>query len=309
MPSLSAIKAANAEYQPSYLPVAVVVGGTAGIGKCTAQLLAHLLNGRVHIVIVGRNEAAARAIIATMPNPPDGVTSDEERYEFIPCDVTSMKNIHHLADTLRERLPKINYLILSAGGFSVKRWEETEDELDKKLASRYYSRWALTNDLLPLLRKAQGVGEDAKVMSILGAGQASAVDVEDLGLKKSFTGLKAMMRSIPYNDLMMAEFAERNPEISFIHIYPGFVDTAALAIDHWLATLFYPLIRLFAWVMAVKPEICAEYMVYAILDSKQGLSRRNEKGDDIGDQNFPSAEGAQKKLWEHTVEATKSTVM
>lgn len=60
--------------------------------------------------------------------------------------------------------------------------------------------------------------------------------------------------------------------------------------------------------VAIKPEVCAEYMVYALLDSKKGLSRRNEKGDDIGDQNFPNAEGAQKRLWEHSVKATKSIV-
>lgn len=204
MPPLATVQASNATFQPSYVPVAVFVGGTAGIGKCTAQLLAQILKGRLRLVIVGRNESAARDIIASLPP----ATGEGAGYEFLPCDVTVMKNVHGVSKTLRDRLPKVNYLVLSAGVFSVKGWEETEDGLDKKLASRYYSKWAFTNDLLPLLRNAKQAGEDAKVMSVLAAGKYAGIDVNDLGLKKSFSGLKAMMQSISYTDLMTAEFAK-----------------------------------------------------------------------------------------------------
>jgi hypothetical protein len=61
--------------------------------------------------------------------------------------------------------------------------------------------------------------------------------------------------------------------------------------------------------MAVTPDVCAEHMLYALLDSKTELSRRNENGDDIGMMKFPMEEGAKKKLWDHSVEATKSSIM
>lgn len=287
------------------------------------QLLARVLNGRLRLVIVGRNEAAAKDIIASLP----ATTGEGASYEFLPCDVNVMKNVHDLSEALRDRLPKINFLILSAGVFSLKGWEETEDGLDKKLVGRYYSRWALTNDLLPLLRNAEKAGEDAKVMSILGAGKYAGIDVNDLGLKKSFSGLKAMGHSLSYNDLMMAvslcsirqslyqdspvlqEFAERNAEISFIHIFPGNVRTNSFTVDHWLLMPFSPLLKLIFRALAIEPEVCAEHMLYALLDTKKGLSRRNEKGDDVGDLKFPKVEGAQQKLWDHSVEVTKSTVL
>lgn len=87
------------------------------------------------------------------------------------------------------------------------------------------------------------------------------------------------------------------------------MDTDALNVDTWLGIILYPFIQLLKWAIAIKPEVCAEYMLYALLDAKKGLSRRNDKGDDVGKVKFPEVEGAQQKLWEHSIEATKSTVM
>lgn len=164
-----------------------------------SEIFARYLHGRIHIILVGRNRAAAQSIIASLP-----VTSEESTYEFIACDVSLMKNVHALAKDLLSRLPKINYLVHSAGVFGLRGRKETEEGIDRKLASRYYARWALTNDLLPLLRKAGEDGEPASVMSILGAGMGGEVDLDDLGLKKSYTGWKAMMQSLSYNDLMVS---------------------------------------------------------------------------------------------------------
>lgn len=69
MPSLKDVKAENARYAPGYLPVAVFVGGTSGIGQGMAQAFAKHTNGNAHIVLVGRNEAAASAILASFPTP------------------------------------------------------------------------------------------------------------------------------------------------------------------------------------------------------------------------------------------------
>ena len=57
------------------------------------------------------------------------------------------------------------------------------------------------HDLLPLLLKAKDVGEPAIV---LGAELGPRVDLDNWGLKKSYSGTKAMVQSISYNDLMVA---------------------------------------------------------------------------------------------------------
>ena len=94
---------------------------------------------------------------------------------------------------LLERLRKLNFLVNSAGVFGIYGLQEIEEGIDKKLASGYYSRWELTHDLPPLLLKAKDEREPASVLSVLGAGLGPRVDLDNLGLKRSYSGIKAMV--------------------------------------------------------------------------------------------------------------------
>jgi NAD(P)-dependent dehydrogenase (short-subunit alcohol dehydrogenase family) len=199
MPTFDESRDANVAFNPSYVPVMVVTGATGGIGQAMLETLARHLNGRIHIVLVGRNRAAAETIIAGLPTAP------ESKYEFIQCDVLLMKNVHALAADLLKRLPKINFLVHCAG--NIRFWggrKETEEGIDDMFAVRYYNRFALTLDLLPLLRNAAAGQEAASVLCVLGAGLAPEIDLEDLGMKKNYWVMKAATQTVSYNDLMVA---------------------------------------------------------------------------------------------------------
>lgn len=202
---LATVKAQNGKISFPYIPVAVFIGGTSGIGRATAEALARYTNGNTNIIIVGRNRAAADSIIASFPRP----SFPSVKHEFIQCDVTLLKNVRQTTNEILSRHSKINLLVISTGEMELFNREITEDGLDRIVVLAYYSRWKFIHGLMPALAKAKEANEDAKVLSVASAGLGGKVDLEDLELKK--VSLIPFLRSIStYNDLMV--------EVSYIYI-------------------------------------------------------------------------------------------
>lgn len=135
MPDLSTVRAANSSVVPLYRPVAIIVGGTAGIGAGIARAFAHHTHGNAHIILVGRNSIAASKVIASFPH------TEQSQYEFVACDVRLMQNVKATTDALAARLERVNYLVMTVGYMTMRGREETEEEIDAKLAVHYYGRW------------------------------------------------------------------------------------------------------------------------------------------------------------------------
>lgn len=210
MPPLSVARAANAAFNPSYIPTAVFVGGTSGIGKGLAQAFARHTKGNANIILVGRNERAASEIIASFPKPPPSATAP--KHEFVPCDLSLMANVHATTQSLATRLPggKLNFLVITSGFFTMGGREETSEGLDRRLALHYYARWKLVRDLVPLVENAKNAGEDAKVLSVYAAGDRTSAHVPerivksgDWDMKETYKAREAGTLGPTYNDLMM----------------------------------------------------------------------------------------------------------
>ncbi|KAK0482712.1 hypothetical protein IW261DRAFT_1469365 [Armillaria novae-zelandiae] len=305
MPDLAIAKASNSKFSPSYIPVAVVVGGNSGIGEAIVKAIARYTGGKVHLIIISRNRATAENILTSLPT----ATAEDGKSvlrEFMFCDAELMENIETTAADLSARLTKINYLVLSAGYADL--WsgrQETAEGIDKLLGLRYYSRFKYTYELLPLLKNAKEAGEDASVLSVLASGLGRAIDVNDLGLKHSYQAYKAMLASFSYNDIMVEEFAKRDPDIAFTHICPGLVNTPGTRLTHWALRFLSPLISLLVWLAAISPEESAEYMLFALFDGEKGFFHRGSKGDDLGMKGYSFTEEEKKAVWDHSVAVTR----
>ncbi|KAJ7899735.1 NAD-P-binding protein [Mycena leptocephala] len=294
MPSLAIAKTSNATFKPSYVPVAVFVGATSGVGQGMVEAFARYVSGRAHIIIVGRNEHAAADILASLPKPADGDAEAEGwKHEFVPCDVSLMANARAACANIREKVTRLNFLVMTAGYSSMVNTAITSEGLDLHLAVRYYHRYVWIQELLPLVKAAASLSQDAKVMSVLGAGRGSPkqpIDLDNLGNTvnpregRFSVAMRSMIASWGYTDAKLAYFASQNPDIAFTHIYPGAVRTPGLRSFADFDGLLTPL----SWVLnfivplfAVSQETAAEHMLYALFTGERGLYLRDRYGDAV----------------------------
>lgn len=202
---MSSIRATNAalSHLNSVAPVAIFVGGTSGVGEAMARAFAAHTKGNSNIVIVGRNKDAADTILSSLPSETPQSDQEVPSREFIPCDVTLMKNVQTTAQSIISKYPKINYLVLSTGYLALAGRDETVEGIDKKLAVHYYSRWKFIHELVPALQRAKDANEEGAVVSVMAAGKGGPIDVNDLGLKETFSLKNAALAAPTYNDLML----------------------------------------------------------------------------------------------------------
>ncbi|KZT70869.1 NAD(P)-binding protein [Daedalea quercina L-15889] len=303
MPPLAAVRESNALWSPPTPPVAIFVGGTSGIGQGTAQAFARHTKGNAHIILAGRNRAAADAIFTTFPEP----TSPASKYEFVHCDATLMRNVAATTSGLCSRLKKVNYLVLTCGALR-NPWEvlrgvrepTAEGIPDTLLAITYYARAKFALDLLPLLRAAKDAGEDAHVLIVLAAGHGGPVDLDDIGLRKPYTLSTARPTVVTYTDVLVESLSALAPEVTFTHICPGLVSTP----------LFRPWARPLMNLLLTSIDDCGEYMLYALLDSGSagGTKRKGARGDDIGMEGYYGGEEVRERVWAHTMETVESAL-
>ena len=105
------VRAANASFKPSFIPTAVFVGGTSGIGQAMVDAFARYTDGNANILIVGRNRESAERIISSFPKP----TSTDVKHQFISCDASLMNNIAKTTRIMIDQLQKINHLVMPCG--------------------------------------------------------------------------------------------------------------------------------------------------------------------------------------------------
>ncbi|TVY35829.1 Oxidoreductase, partial [Lachnellula subtilissima] len=225
MVSIKDVAASNAAFKKSNTGlVAVFVGATSGIGMGTLKQFARNANDPT-IYIVGRSQSAAKALLDEL-----STSNPKAVLNFIETEVSLMKNVDKACDEIKSKETKADILFVSPGYLSFDGRNESEEGIDIPQALRYYTRLRFTYNLLPLLKASP----NPRVISILAGGSESELDLSDLELKANFSGLKAMKSGTTQTTLALEELAKTNPSVTFIHKYPGFVDTGVL--DRLLGT-------------------------------------------------------------------------
>src|SRR5712692_1251687 len=135
--------------------VAVVTGGTSGIGLATARLL---LDEGASVAICGRNEArlaAARSSLLGNGAP--------ERLLALQCDVLDKDTVARLAAAVEQWQGRCDILINNAGQARLSTFSETTDEAwREELELKFFSQIHPVRAFKPLLDKS----EAAAIMAV-----------------------------------------------------------------------------------------------------------------------------------------------
>ena len=195
--------------------VAVVTGGSSGIGAATARALA----GRGwRCVLIARGEERLRTI------------ANELAGEYEVCDVGDRRAVERAAAAIRERHPAIELLVNNAGIPGRSEFVDADAELVEQVTRINYlgSVWCL-RAFLPALRAA-GTADVVNVVSVAGTVAA--------GTSGPYTASKhaqlAFSRSVAG--------ALRSEGIRVHTVLPGFVETPGFPQRKLLPRPLHPLI-------------------------------------------------------------------
>ncbi|KAK9367257.1 hypothetical protein V1509DRAFT_191901 [Lipomyces kononenkoae] len=325
MVSYKEIQASNALINDATAPhVAVFVGATSGIGKFTVRALV-ATGASVRIYLVGRkcSEGRTHAFIQELCaiNPKAEVIWTEG-------EVSLLAETKRVCQVIKSKESRVDLLFLTAGYAPFGPRRETAEGLEIVQSLEYYSRMLFVLHLLPLLR----VAEAPKVVSVLAGGwERATIDLDDLDLKKpaNFGGAKAQMQYAAMNTTTLEKLAIENPDVTFIHSWPGAVSTGNVrrgqdpnSMMGWFVWLFLePLIVLIGF----SEEECGQRHLFQSTSAafggrgvpwkgKLGVNSLEKQADGLFLVNnkcdcTPNAkvmpllrEQAQGKIWDHTQE-------
>ena len=183
--------------------VAVVTGGSRGIGKGIAEAL---LRKGYDVVITARKE---NDNIAEMKN------IYGQKFMFVPCDNSKISDIENLAGIIEETYGKIDLLVNNAGAAPRERkdiLEITPDDFDYLTDINLKGTFFVTQKMVPLLRK----NEHSRIVNISSmSAYTASVNRGEYCISKA--GISMTTK------LFAARLAEYG--ISVIEIRPGIIET------------------------------------------------------------------------------------
>lgn len=169
---------------PSQHGRSAVVTGTGGLGYEDALALAH---AGASVVIAGRNpRKGAEAVAAIMQAVPGA------KVRFGEVDLANLASIAAFAARLAGEQDSLDLLINNAAVMTPPQRCETSDGFELQFGTNYLSHFALTAQLLPLLK----TGREARVVTVGSiAARSGVIDFDDLQAERDYKPFHAYAQS------------------------------------------------------------------------------------------------------------------
>lgn len=237
--------------------VALVTGGSAGIGRAVATGLAER---GVTVLLVSREGGPGAEVAAELRR-----RTGNPGHRFLPADLSVQSEVRALAAQVRAVTPRLDLLVNNAGGFFPRR-RLSPDGIEMTFALDHLASMLLTLLLLEPLLAARGrVVTTASLVAHWGRVH------RDVQLRRGYNGLVAYAQARLAGVLFTTELARRLPaDVLGAHAFdPGVVRTA---FGHGGGFLKF-WIRLSMAVVGREPAAAAETALFLACDPElTGLS-------------------------------------
>ena len=161
-----------------------VVTGTGGLGFEVALALAR---AGADVPIAGRDPHKGAEAVARIRSG-----ASEARIRFERLDLASLASVARFAGRLRGEREHLDLLVNNAGVMVPPVRTETSDGFELQFGTNHLGHFALTGQLLPLLRASDG----ARVVSVSSiAARSGATDFDDWNARARYTPMPVYSRS------------------------------------------------------------------------------------------------------------------
>ncbi|XP_037368653.1 dehydrogenase/reductase SDR family member on chromosome X isoform X2 [Talpa occidentalis] len=264
---------------PSVFPpqpgrVAIVTGGTVGIGYATAKHLARL---GMHVIIAANDDARAQDAVSRIRRE-----TLNQKVEFLYCDLASMRSIRQFVQKFKKKGLPLHVLVNNAGVMMVPE-RKTRDGFEEHFGLNYLGHFLLTNLLLDTLKASGSPGRSARVVSVSSAthyvGELNMADLQgslDYSSHGAYAQSKLALVFFSYH-LQRLLAAQGSPVTANV-ADPGVVDTELYKHVFWGSSI---LKKMLAWWVFKTPDEGAWTSIYAaVTPTLEGVGGRylyNEK--------------------------------
>ncbi|TVY49644.1 putative oxidoreductase bli-4, mitochondrial [Lachnellula occidentalis] len=208
--------------------VAVVTGGTAGIGyACVRTLLANNIS-KVFIISSSKDsyDEAHKSLVEDLGEAAAGKTT------YMECDLSDWPNVAKTADKIADQTDRIDIVINDAGR-GIMTYQLTDYGVDRHMAVNHFGHVILTSHLLPVLKSTAEKGNTVRLVGLgSNAHQGTPSDCKFASLEELNQDLgpngqygRSKLAVMLYHRYLAKHLTSSHSKILSNSVHPGFVDT------------------------------------------------------------------------------------